>query len=386
MASRRYSTKYPGVFYREVQRLGGPGTEKVYYIIFKKDGVVYEEKVGRQYVDDMTPARAAGIRAERIEGRRLSRKEIRERLEKQRRLEASKWTIDRLWLEYKKQNRHLKGLFIDENRYKNYLKEPFGSKEPHLISPLEIDQFKSRLIKRGLADATARNVMELLRRLINFAKKRNLCRVPSYLGELPRVSNEKTEDLTPAQLAKLWEVLDNDPNRTAANMMKFVLLTGMRRGELFRLKWSDIDFDHGFIFIRDPKGGRDQKIPLNRAAEEVLMSQGNDSEYVFPGRNGKQRVDINKQVNRIKRAAGLPENFRPLHGLRHVFASMLASSGLVDMYTLQKLLTHKSPMMTQRYAHMRDEALKKASELVEDLIATDTELGGLIGRDLGKVM
>ena len=52
----------------------------------------------------------------------------------------------------------------------------------------------------------------------------------------------------------------------------------------------------------------------------------------------------------------------PLHGLRHVFASTLASSGKVDMYTLQKLLTHKSPIMTQRYAHLRDDALKRASE------------------------
>lgn len=47
---------------------------------------------------------------------------------------------------------------------------------------------------------------------------------------------------------------------------------------------------------------------------------------------------------------------------------MLASSGQVDMYTLQKLLTHKSPLMTQRYAHLRDEALKRASDLAGDLI------------------
>jgi integrase len=47
---------------------------------------------------------------------------------------------------------------------------------------------------------------------------------------------------------------------------------------------------------------------------------------------------------------------------------MLASSGQVDMYTLQKLLTHKSPQMTQRYAHLRDETLKKASNLAGNLI------------------
>jgi integrase len=47
---------------------------------------------------------------------------------------------------------------------------------------------------------------------------------------------------------------------------------------------------------------------------------------------------------------------------------MLASSGKVDMYTLQKLLTHKPPQMTQRYAHLRDEALKQASNLMGELV------------------
>jgi hypothetical protein len=58
--------------------------------------------------------------------------------------------------------------------------------------------------------------------------------------------------------------------------------------------------------------------------------------YVFPGRGGQQRTDIKHQVNRIKDDAGLPKDFRALHGLRHTYASMLASSGEVGMYTLQK--------------------------------------------------
>ena len=47
---------------------------------------------------------------------------------------------------------------------------------------------------------------------------------------------------------------------------------------------------------------------------------------------------------------------------------MLASSGKVDLYVLQRLLTHKDSSMTQRYAHLRDEALKRASDLAGDLI------------------
>ena len=146
------------------------------------------------------------------------------------------------------------------------------------------------------------------------------------------------------------------------------LYTGMRRGELFKLKWQDVDFDRGFIRIVGPKGGQDQTIPLNAAARRVLEAHPRTCEYVFPGEDGGQRVTIQKALRRIREAAGLPASFRPLHGLRHAFASRLASSGLVDMYTLQKLLTHKSPMMTQRYAHLRDGALRKASELAGSLV------------------
>lgn len=54
---KRLKTNYPGVIYREADRIGGKDKEKVYYIVFKKDGKVLEEKVGRQHADDMTPAR-----------------------------------------------------------------------------------------------------------------------------------------------------------------------------------------------------------------------------------------------------------------------------------------------------------------------------------------
>jgi integrase len=142
----------------------------------------------------------------------------------------------------------------------------------------------------------------------------------------------------------------------------------MRRGELFRLKWQDVDFERGFIRLLDPKGGQDQVIPLNVAARALLEKHPRTSEYVFAGKTGERWFDIRKAVNKIKTDAGLPKDFRPLHGLRHVYASMLASSGEVDMYTLQKLLTHKSPQMTQRYAHLRDDALKRAADLAGRII------------------
>ncbi len=143
----------------------------------------------------------------------------------------------------------------------------------------------------------------------------------------------------------------------------------MRRGEMFKLLWSDVDFARGFILIRDPKGGKSQSIPLNAAAKHLLEThERTDSKYVFPGVDGGQRVSVQKASRRIRERAGLPKDFRPLHGLRHTYASMLASSGKVDIYTLQKLMTHKTPTMTQRYAHLRDDALQRASALAGEII------------------
>jgi integrase len=143
----------------------------------------------------------------------------------------------------------------------------------------------------------------------------------------------------------------------------------MRRGELLKLQWDDINLNTGFITIRAPKGGRDAMIPLSQKARELLESiDRKESPFVFPGDKGNQRTQMYPAVSRIKKRAGLPKDFRPMHGLRHAFASMLASSGQVDIYTLQKLMTHKDFKMTQRYAHLRDETLRNASNLVGDIL------------------
>jgi len=372
--SPRLKTRYPGVFYRETKRIGKNGTEKVYYIVFKKDGKVVEEKVGRQYADQMTPAVASHIRAERIEGKRKSRKEIRKINEQKRLHELNRWTIDRLWQEYKITHPNIKGLTQDENRFNNYIHSIFGDKEPKDLSPFDVDKLRVKLLKHK-KPATVRNILELLRRIINFGQNKKLIDPISFIIEMPRVNNLKTEDLTQQQLVRLINVLNTYPDIQVANIMKLALYTGMRRGEIFRLKWDDIDFEHGFIYIRNPKGGTNQKIPLNSHTKEILLSHPKtESPYVFPGKNGGPRKDIKRAADHIRQMAELPKDFRPLHGLRHVFASLLASSGQVDMYTLQKLLTHKSPQMTQRYAHLRDETLKSASNLIDKLVEENQEI------------
>ncbi len=370
---KRHKTTYPGVFYREAERIGGRGLEKVFYIVFKKNGKVIEEKVGRQFADDMTPARAAHIRSERVEGKRKSRKEIREAAAE------IKWTVDRLWQEYVHDKPATKGWSTDRYRYEKYLKASLGNKEPHSIVQMDLHRLRINLSKT-LAPQTVKHLLRLLARIINFGLKKGLCPGLKFKIEMPKVNNLKTEDLAPEQLTALLEAIDREPDIQAQNFLRLALFTGMRRGELFKLQWQDVDFDRAFIHIRRPKGGQDAKIPLNPATKELLGNHPRtDSSFVFPGRAGGQRTRYPKAIDRIREEAGLPSDFRPMHGLRHTYASMLASSGQVDLYTLQKLLTHKSAAMTQRYAHLRDEALRRASDLAGDL------LGQMVNGNKAKV-
>jgi integrase len=322
-----------------------------------------EEKAGRQFQDDMTPARANQMRAERIQGKSPSRKEAREAAAE------IKWTVNRLWSLYISDKPNTKGFHTDRGRYAKFLRSPFCEKEPKAIAPIDVHRLRLTLAKT-LKPKTIKNVLELLERIINFGVKKGLCPGLNFKIEMPKVHNLKTEDLTTEQMTALLEAIDQDQDVQAAAFMKMALFTGMRRGELFKLIWEDVDFDRGFIHIRQPKGGKDQTIPLNQSARELLenLPRLADSPFVFPGRGGKQRTEFRRPINRIRQRAGLPRDFRPLHGLRHVYASMLASSGQVDLYTLQKLLTHKSAAMTQRYAHLRDETLRRASDLAGDLI------------------
>ncbi|MFX0202401.1 MAG: tyrosine-type recombinase/integrase [Candidatus Hodarchaeota archaeon] len=363
---KRTKTRYPGVYYV----IGSSATrkpERIYYIRYRKDGKEVEEKAGRQFQDDMTPARAAQIRGERIRGSQLTNKARREAVRTQREAEANRWTFRRVWAEYMARNPGVKRIDIDEVRWRNYLEPAFGHKEPHKVSQFEVDALRVKLLKK-LKPQTVKHILSLLVRLSRFAVKKQLCPGLGFTVEMPRVNNQKTEDLTPTQLAKLLEAIEKDSCYQAGALMKMALFTGMRRREMFRLRWEDVDFDRGFIHIRDPKGGPDQIIPLNEMARGLLENHPHDSEYVFPGRYGRQRTDVTHQVRRIADSAGLSKDFRPLHGLRHTFASMLASSGKVDMYALQKALTHKSPQMTQRYAHLRDAALRRVAIVADDLI------------------
>lgn len=363
----RVSTDYAGVYY--IIGEGARGPERIYYIRYRNGGKLIEEKAGRQFQDDMTPARASEMRSRRIDRKETPNKEMRARARQAKEEEAGKWNIKRLWKAYKAGKPDMKGLKTDEYRFEKHLKDPLGDKEPSDILPINVDRLRITLGKTRKPQ-TVKHVLNLLDRIVNYGlKKALITQGLRFKIQKPMVQNIKTEDLTDEQIRSLLTAIEKDGNTQVGDMLKLALFTGMRRGEIFKLRWDDLDLRRNLITIRDPKGGKDAIIPMNPRVKELLeaITQG-ESPLVFPTGDGWQRKTVQNQVRRIREAAGLPNDFRPFHGLRHVYASMMATSGQVDMYLLQRLLTHKSPQMTQRYAALRDEALNRAASVAGDLI------------------
>ena len=374
----RNYTRHNGVYFVELAN-----GDQTFFIRYKKDRKLIEEKAGRRS-QGWTAAKANRLRTERIAGKTESNADQRSREIAEKELKNNRWTFSKIFDEYLASRPDLKGRANDVRRVNSYLEKDFAQKTPEEVAHFDIERLKRGLAKKNLKPATVRHALEVLRRLSNFATKHNLCPGISFVIEMPKVNNLITEDLTPDAYIRLTKLLDEEKDIQASNLLRLALFTGMRRGELFKLKWKDINFVRKYISIKDPKSGLDETIPLNEMALSVLNNhKKKESEFVFPGLRGNQRKTTPRPLRRIIKKAGL-KNFRPFNGLRHSYASTLASSGKVDLYTLQKLLTHKSPLMTQRYAHLRNEALMDASNVISDIAKPETNIIELDGHKTGK--
>ena len=364
----RNITRHNGVYYVELAN-----GDQTFFIRYKKDRKLIEERAGRRS-QGWTAAKANRLRTERLAGKTGSNADQRSSEIAEKELKKNRWTFRKIFDEYLASRPDLKGRVNDVRRFNSYLEKDFAQKTPEEVTYFDIERLKRGLAKKNLKPATVRHALEVLRRLSNFATKHNLCPGISFVIEMPQVNNLMTEDLTPDEYIRLAKLLDEEEDIQASNLLRLALFTGMRRGELFKLKWKDINFIRKNISIKDPKSGLDETIPLNEMALSVLNNhEKEESEFVFPGLRGNQRKTTPRPLRRIIKKAGL-KNFRPFQGLRHSYASILVSSGKVDLYTLQKLLTQKSPQMTQRYAHLSNEAMMEASNVISEITKSETEI------------
>jgi integrase len=151
-----------------------------------------------------------------------------------------------------------------------------------------------------------------------------------------------------------------------AAAFRLLLFTGCRLREILHLQWGDVDFEHGMLFLRESKTGR-KPVILNAPALAVLESLPRVGSFVIAGDDpAKPRSDLKRPWQAVAKHAGL-EGFR-IHDLRHSFASIGAGSGM-GLPIVGKLLGHAQPRTTQRYAHLDNDPLRRASESIGATLA-----------------
>ena len=238
------------------------------------------------------------------------------------------------------------------------------------ISSQQAAELLHQMREQQYASGTTNRVLVLLRYMFNLAKKWGIAGVSNNpateLKTAPDVCRGRF--LSADETNRLLNALDRDENQIAAKSIKLLLLTGARRNEITQAKWEHIDWQKKTLLVPCSKSGRPRLIQLNSAALELLRSLPREPEnaFIFPSPvTGRPSASLHFPWTRIRKQAGLTE-FR-LHDLRHSFASFLVNKG-VSIYVVQGLLGHANVRATQRYAHLANETLSDAAELIPAVV------------------
>jgi len=230
------------------------------------------------------------------------------------------------------------------------------------ITPQMIEKYKAMRLKK-VSPATVNRELACLKHMFtkaiewgyvkeNPAKKVKLLKEPP--GRLRYLRPEEVEKLLNACADYIRPIVV-----TALN-------TGMRKGELLRLKWANVDLKNRKITVINSKNNESRVIPINQTLFKELsaLSKEGKGEDVFSDRNGHPFGDIKKGFSAALKRAGI-KDFR-FHDLRHTFGSHLVMQG-VDLKTVQQVMGHKDIKMTMRYSHLSPEYVQEAMERLDSL-------------------
>ncbi len=277
---------------------------------------------------------------------------------------------------------------VERGLAKRHIQPLLGKKAVKDLSAHEVQHFLHRVAKgdtatdqrtkaRGRAivtggPGTANRTIDLLSSMMSFAIELGAISENPVRGIKKFKLKTHDRQLTNDELAKIGEALitvaDAGASEFAIAALRFLALTGCRRGEALSLQWSWIDGRNGVAKLPDSKTGQKVLI-LGQAALSLLetLPRRNDSPLVFPSSTGGTTpLSIQKVWRRVKSEAGLSD-FR-LHDLRHNFASEAASSGQ-SLYIVGKLLGHSQHQTTQRYAHLSANPVRAAADQTSSAIS-----------------
>ncbi|MGA9363054.1 MAG: site-specific integrase [Bacteroidota bacterium] len=236
------------------------------------------------------------------------------------------------------------------------------------INYLHIDQYKVARLKQVSSTSVNIELRSLRAAFYRAVKWRLLDENPFKKVSLLRVPAQQPLYLTRKEFDQLLSIVKE---RWLRDLLVVAVSTGLRRGELLNLKWSDVDFQRAMIRVQSgenfhTKAGKQRVVPLNVSSLQVLfrMSQERSGEFVFTLNGGSLKgALVCHRFKRYVRRAGLQEKLH-FHSLRHTFATWLVQQQ-VPIYDVQKLMGHSSISVTQIYAHLAGSELRRAVQMIE---------------------
>jgi len=227
--------------------------------------------------------------------------------------------------------------------------------------PLLDNYVTQRINTDGISGKTANMEIDLLKRLFDFGvKHRYLMENPAKELRRKKVKQSKPRYFSNEEIELLLEKSGHyEP------FFMVLLHTGLRASDAGNLRWSDIDLDKGFIRVTTKKTDESVVIPINETLGKYLLDYGTDTPKLFPELDSdEKRQKVRNHIQRVLKNADYPYKRAGCHTFRHTFASHLVING-ASIYDVQKLLGHKSIMMTQVYAHLSDNATRRAVDLID---------------------
>jgi integrase len=239
----------------------------------------------------------------------------------------------------------------------------------------DIDRLHRKITKTGSSYAANRTIA-MLSKMFSLAQRWGMRETNPCKGIERNTEFRRRRYLSGDELARLTAALAKHPDKQSANIVRLLLLTGARRGEVLAARWADIDLGEG-VWSK-PASSTKQKeaheaplsAPARQLLSEIRAEQGGKRhalpEYVFPSHGESGHVVELKRVWRQLCKAAKIDGLR-LHDLRHSFASQLASGG-ASLPLIGALLGHSNPSTTHRYAHLLDDPQRQAVEKVGAVI------------------
>ena len=245
----------------------------------------------------------------------------------------------------------------------------FGPKPLDRISRAEVRRWFDSYSRT--APGGANRTLDILQQIMNFAIACGHIETNPTRGIKRNRRTPFTRFLSREEVGRLHGVLDEhsergNESRKQVDIIRLLLLTGCRKGEIVRLRWSEVQDD--VLMLKDSKTGP-RNVPLNLQARRILEGQPRGgSEFVFPSPRdpSRPRSDHLRLWYRVRREAGIEEV--RLHDLRHTLASHAVMNG-VPVPVVSRMLGHSNVRMTLRYAHLLDHDIEQAAERVGRAVA-----------------